>query len=1293
MSEILVVSILFVLLLLAAVVALGVFSFSLAGRLSATQGRMTTLERQHLRHLDVLSGRLGRLEEAAAAARPSAGPATPQASQPESGSSAGQVEASDVPWDGEELIKPAELNASLAAFRRAKEKAQAADAHVATNEKGEEVSDRGADIPVGRSAQPKGAGDAGSPQAAQGSDEPLEELQPVTGAHAACSDTAGLGPVADKNVCPTKHDARPTKSNVGPTVGASEPPARSGLSGLSFEQLLGGKVFVWLGAIALVLTGAFLLKYGIDNYTISDAARVILAGVFGCVMVGGAFGLRRRSAGIAEALCAAGVAVLFGTIYAGQNMYGLLPPALGYTLLVLVTASAVVLSLRFGPLVALLGLVGGFALPPLLGAETPGRPAMVVYLLALELGVLAVTRKRGWMGISVLTMLGWVIWSLSYVVFGSDSAMDRGFTAVLIMATAVIFVLNAAFAQQREPGKDASKVRQTLWLALGAAGSAAAMLALLVIRNGYTTQDLVMLWVMTAGALVLARLNAKYMPIAWVASGLSAVVVLGAGVSAWWGEWLSFAAVDLRVLYGGALAFGLLVGVGGYAAQWWPARRRGFALMAALAGPAFLGIAVVGGGVLGIGQLSGLREGWWLWSLGVALAYALAAWPLVWRGVLRPGAHAGAQRGDDIWSASAFGLASIVLGTLAVAQGLNHPWLAVGWALLGALAAVLGWQLRLIVLTYASAALAALSAVLLVVPGPFTIETGSTIVFNVLLIVYALAALAYGVTAYAAHRAGQAELSRPLQGLALGALAVGCVVLVRHGFHPEAFRAPAVFLYEWPTYAVVLLAVGLGAGYLARRLGLVTVGLVAACAGMFGAALSIAGPVLFGNPVLYAEVSGGGSLAFGMLYLYALPAVGVYLLACSFERSDEEGVAFALRGGAVLLGCVFVLMQVRNGYNWTDLRHPRVGFYERGTYGLALLGLAWVLFSYARVVGSGFAKRAGRAVAAAGMGVSLGVMLVVGNPLLDTALDGGRWLVFGLCFAYVIPAVLGWLYARAIDPEASWPIGRFLRLGAIALTTACVGLQVRNGFHLDNLHAFDITRFEWATYGLVWMALGALFALAGRWLTDRSLLRRAGLCVALLGIGSAMLGTLLIDNPLWTRQGVGALPIANGLWYLYGPTILALAVLARRLRRAGLRAEAHAVGGGAIAVGFFLLSLLVRQGFSADGVLTLTALPSGDEWYAYSLAWVVLGLGLLVAGVLSGLDTLRYGSLAVMLLAVAKVFALDTAQLSGLLRVFSFLGLGITLLLLGYTYQRFVFRKPAPDDEQAVDSDTAAIQA
>jgi len=58
-----------------------------------------------------------------------------------------------------------------------------------------------------------------------------------------------------------------------------------------------------------------------------------------------------------------------------------------------------------------------------------------------------------------------------------------------------------------------------------------------------------------------------------------------------------------------------------------------------------------------------------------------------------------------------------------------------------------------------------------------------------------------------------------------------------------------------------------------------------------------------------------------------------------------------------------------------------------------------------------------------------------------------------------------------------------------------------------------------------------------------------------------------------------------------------------------------------------------------------------------------------------GVRELRYLSLGFLLLTVGKVFLYDLANVGGIYRVFSFLGLGISLILVSLFYQRFVFKK------------------
>jgi len=182
----------------------------------------------------------------------------------------------------------------------------------------------------------------------------------------------------------------------------------------------------------------------------------------------------------------------------------------------------------------------------------------------------------------------------------------------------------------------------------------------------------------------------------------------------------------------------------------------------------------------------------------------------------------------------------------------------------------------------------------------------------------------------------------------------------------------------------------------------------------------------------------------------------------------------------------------------------------------------------------------------------------------------------------------------------------------------------------------------------------------------------------LLGIAAAgcVVGLLFAANPLLQPLSVGALPILNLLLIAYALPMGLLLVIARQLDRRGDAEFALASNGLAVLLGFAFVSLEVRQWFQGEFLDGRSI--SDAETYAYSAVWLAYGGALLAGGILGGGRALRYASLAVVVLAVCKVFLFDAAQLAGLYRVASFLGLGLCLLALGYVYQRLVFR-PQPE--------------
>ena len=164
----------------------------------------------------------------------------------------------------------------------------------------------------------------------------------------------------------------------------------------------------------------------------------------------------------------------------------------------------------------------------------------------------------------------------------------------------------------------------------------------------------------------------------------------------------------------------------------------------------------------------------------------------------------------------------------------------------------------------------------------------------------------------------------------------------------------------------------------------------------------------------------------------------------------------------------------------------------------------------------------------------------------------------------------------------------------------------------------------------------------------------------------------LISSTVLTCLGRKPADLPSGLLFVaYGlPALFAMA-FALEFRHQGMAVLGRAAAGVAFLLVFVQITLEVRRLFHGPD-LTLGA-TSDAEWYAYSIVWLIYAGILLAAGILRGTPELRYGSLALVLFTVAKVFVWDMSALTGLYRALSFLGLGACLVGIGYLYQRFVF--------------------
>ncbi len=116
----------------------------------------------------------------------------------------------------------------------------------------------------------------------------------------------------------------------------------------------------------------------------------------------------------------------------------------------------------------------------------------------------------------------------------------------------------------------------------------------------------------------------------------------------------------------------------------------------------------------------------------------------------------------------------------------------------------------------------------------------------------------------------------------------------------------------------------------------------------------------------------------------------------------------------------------------------------------------------------------------------------------------------------------------------------------------------------------------------------------------------------------------------------------------------------------------------AIGLGYLYCVTETRRAFV--GLDRFARAYTGDaEQWAYSLVTLGFGVGLLAVGFRLGSRPTRLASAVFVILAVLKVFIIDMAELTGLLRALSFIALGGVLIGIGLAYQRLLFdRKPPP---------------
>jgi uncharacterized membrane protein len=183
----------------------------------------------------------------------------------------------------------------------------------------------------------------------------------------------------------------------------------------NFEDFIGGNVLSKLGILILIIGVGVFVNYAIEHNLISPLGRVALAYLAGAVLIGVAYWLKDKYLAYSAVLMSGGIATLYFTTYFGYSFLGLMPQLVAFVLMFGCTVFGVYQAIQYKQeVIGIIGLVGGYAVPIMIG-KGGGNPAILwAYMSIINVGVMLLAFRLDWermrltaFGITWLVFLGW----------------------------------------------------------------------------------------------------------------------------------------------------------------------------------------------------------------------------------------------------------------------------------------------------------------------------------------------------------------------------------------------------------------------------------------------------------------------------------------------------------------------------------------------------------------------------------------------------------------------------------------------------------------------------------------------------------------------------------------------------------------------------------------------------------------------------------------------------------------------------------------------------------------------
>ena len=184
---------------------------------------------------------------------------------------------------------------------------------------------------------------------------------------------------------------------------------------LDLEKFIGENLISKIGIIFTIIGVAIGAKYSIENNLVSPLTRIILGYLSGIVLLGFGMKLKEKYEAYSAVLVSGAMAIMYFITFAGYSFYGLFPQLFAFGLMVIFTAFTVFAAIKYNrQVIALIGLVGAYAVPFLLSTGSGDMAALFSYMAIINVGILFIAFKKYWkpvyyaaFGLTWMIFLGW----------------------------------------------------------------------------------------------------------------------------------------------------------------------------------------------------------------------------------------------------------------------------------------------------------------------------------------------------------------------------------------------------------------------------------------------------------------------------------------------------------------------------------------------------------------------------------------------------------------------------------------------------------------------------------------------------------------------------------------------------------------------------------------------------------------------------------------------------------------------------------------------------------------------